>query len=268
MRMADLAIAFDDAGSGGPALLCLPAWCENRSVFSRVAELASRNRRVLSVDWRGHGESAPAERDFTAEDLVADLIRLLDERGVGEVIPVTISHAGWIAVTLRRRLGERVTRTVFLDWVMTAPPATFLATLNGLRDPQRWRKTRANLFSSWMGRANLPELVRHISEDMGGYGQEMWARSAREIGLAYGQWGSPQNALASLHPSLPALHLYSQPKDDAYLWSQQAFGEAHPWFRVRRLRGETHFPTLEVPEDTLEAIEAFIREPFDPALLA
>lgn len=268
MRVADLPIAFDDAGSGGPALLCLPAWCENRSVFASLGRLASQNRRVVSVDWRGHGESSEAAGDFTAEDLVADLIALLDERGVGEVIPVTVSHAGWIALTLRRRLGERVARAVFLDWSMSAPAAAFLATLNGLRDPQRWRKTRASLFASWMGRANLPELVRHIGEEMGAYGQEMWARSAREIGLAYGQWGSPQNALASIHPSLPVLHLYSQPKDDAYLWAQQAFAEGHPWFRVRRLHGESHFPSLEVPEETLEAIENFIREPFDSALLA
>jgi pimeloyl-ACP methyl ester carboxylesterase len=264
MRVSTTPLAFDDRGTGEPALLCLPGWCENRSAFSRLVELESANRRALSIDWRGHGESGPVDRDFTSEDLVADVIGFLDERGVGEIVPVTISHAGWIAVTLRRRLGQRVSRAVFLDWIMTAPPATFLATLNGLRDPERWRKTRASLFSSWMGRGSFPEVMHHIADEMGAYGQEMWARSAREIGLAYGQWGSPQNALASIHPSLPVLHLYSQPKDEAYLWAQQAFAEAHPWFRVHRLHGQTHFPSLEIPEETVEAIEGFIREPFPP----
>lgn len=267
MRAAELSLAFDDRGTGEPAVLFLPTWCENRSAFDRLVELESGHRRALSVDWRGHGESAPAEGDFTAEDLVADLIRLLDERGIAEVVPVTNSHAGWIAVTLRRRLGERVTRAVFLDWIMSPPATTFLATLNGLRDPGRWRKTRASMFASWMGRGSFPEVMRHIGEEMGAYGQEMWARSAREIGLAYGQWGSPQHALACLHPALPVLHLYSQPKDDAYLWAQQAFAEAHPWFRVRRLHGQTHFPSIEIPEETAEAIETFIREPFPPASL-
>lgn len=261
MRAAGLPLAFDDRGTGGPAILCLPGWCENRSAFARLVELQSSQRRVLSVDWRGHGESGPAEHDFTADDLAADVIALLDARGIDEVIPVTISHAGWIAITLRRRLGERVARSVFLDWTMTPPPAAFLATLNSLRDPGRWRKARASLFASWMGRGSFPEVMRHIGEEMGAYGQEMWARSAREISLAYGQWGSPQHALACLHPALPVLHLYSQPKDDAYLWAQQAFAQAHPWFRVRRLHGQTHFPSLEIPEETAEAIEAFIREP-------
>lgn len=261
-------MAFDDRGSGEPALLCLPGWCENRSAFTRLVELAGGNRRAIAVDWRGHGGSAPAEGDFTSQDLVADVIAFLDERGVGSVVPVTISHAGWIAVALRRRLGERVARAVFLDWIMTAPPSTFLATLNGLRDPERFRKTRASLFSSWMGRSNVPEVMRHIAEEMGAYGQEMWARAAREIVLAYGQWGSPQHALASIHPALPVLHLYSQPKEDAYLWAQEAFSAAHPWFRVRRLHGETHFPSLEIPEETVEAVEAFIREPLDPEALA
>lgn len=261
-------MAFDDRGCGEPALLCLPGWCENRTAFSRLAELAGKHRRALAVDWRGHGGSPPAAGDFTSQDLVRDVIAFLDERGVGSVVPVTISHAGWVAVALRRRLGERVQRAVFLDWIMTAPPATFLATLNGLRDPDRFRKTRASLFSSWMGRSNVPEVIRHISEEMGGYGQEMWARAAREIVLAYGQWGSPQHALAAIHPSLPVLHLYSQPKEDAYLWAQEAFSAAHPWFQVRRLHGETHFPSLEIPEETAEAIEAFVKEPIDPAALA
>lgn len=265
---ADIPLAFDDRGSGEPTLLCLPGWCENRTAFSRLVELEGQNRRALSIDWRGHGGSPPAARDFTSQDLVRDVIDFLDDRGVGAVVPVTISHAGWVAVALRRRLGERVERAVFLDWIMTAPPAAFLDTLNGLRDPARFRKTRASLFSSWMGRANVPEVMRHIADEMGAYGQEMWARAAREIVLAYGQWGSPQHALAAIHPALPVLHLYSQPKDDAYLWAQQAFGDAHPWFRVRRLSGETHFPSLEIPEETAEAIDAFIREPFDPAVLA
>jgi pimeloyl-ACP methyl ester carboxylesterase len=260
-------MAFDDRGSGEPALLCLPGWCENRTAFSRLVELAGQHRRALSVDWRGHGDSPPAAADFTSKDLVGDLVAFLDERGIGSVVPVTISHAGWIAVALRRRLGERVERAVFLDWIMTPPPAAFLATLNGLRDPDRFRKTRAALFSSWMGRSNVPEVIRHIADEMGGYGQEMWARAAREIVLAYGQWGSPQHALASIHPSLPVLHLYAQPKEDAYLWAQEAFSAAHPWFRVRRLHGETHFPSLEIPEETAEAVEAFVKAPLDPEAL-
>lgn len=262
MRAAGLPLAFDDRGSGGPALLCLPDWCGNRSVFDRLLDLASPYRRVLSVDWRGHGESDPAERDFSAEDLVRDVIDLLDERGIDAAVPVAISHAGWIAITLRRRLGPRIARAVFLDWIMTPPPAALLATLNGLRDPDRWRKTRASLFASWMGRGSFPEVMGHIADEMGAHGQEMWARSAREIGLAYGQWGSAQHALACLHPALPVLHLYTQPKDDAYLWAQQAFAESHPWFRVQRLSGQTHFPALEIPEETAAAVEAFMREPF------
>ena len=261
-------LAFDDRGSGSPAILCLPGWCENRTAFARVAELAGNHRRVLTVDWRGHGGSAPTADDFTTEDLVADVIRFLDERGVDHVVPVTISHAGWVAIALRRRLGERIDRAVFLDWIMTPPPTTFLSTLNGLRDPHRWRKTRASLFASWMGRGSFPDVMRHIGEEMGAYGQEMWARAAREISLAYGQWGSPQDALACLHPPLPVMHLYAQPKDDAYLWAQQAFAEAHPWFSVHRLRGETHFPSVEIPEDTAEAIEAYIRAPLPDSALA
>ena len=36
----DVQISFDDAGTGGPALVCLTGWCGDRTVFG---PLASRN---------------------------------------------------------------------------------------------------------------------------------------------------------------------------------------------------------------------------------
>jgi pimeloyl-ACP methyl ester carboxylesterase len=57
-------IAFDDLGGGEPALLLLPGWCGPRSVYRRVLPLLARERRVVALDFRGHGESEPAQKDF------------------------------------------------------------------------------------------------------------------------------------------------------------------------------------------------------------
>jgi hypothetical protein len=93
---------------------------------------------------------------------------------------------------------------------------------------------------------------------MGGYGQEMWGRAAREITAAYAAAGTPLKALAALEPPPPALHLYAQPADPAYLAAQERFAAEQPWFRVQRLDARSHFPTFEVPGDIAAAIEAFV----------
>ena len=111
-----VSIAFVDLGpatgnsAGGtePALLLLPGWCTNRSVFRPLAEELAKKRRTLVLDWAGHGESDAASGDFGEQQLVAQALGVIEASKVGRVIPVTISHAGWVALELRRRLGERV----------------------------------------------------------------------------------------------------------------------------------------------------------------
>lgn len=93
---------------------------------------------------------------------------------------------------------------------------------------------------------------------MGAYDFDMWARAGREILTAYTQAGNPLKALASLDRPVPLLHLYAQPDDPGYLDAQQAFAAEHPWFSVRKLAAQGHFPMLDVPEVMATAIEQFV----------
>lgn len=97
-----------------------------------------------------------------------------------------------------------------------------------------------------------------MREDMGSYPFEMWARAGREISAAYAKAGSPLQALANLDPRVPALHLYAQPNDPAYLAAQQSFSIAHPWFQASRLEARSHFPMYEVADEMALAIGKFV----------
>ena len=256
----DLRIADDDTGHGEPTLLCLPGWCDSRAVFQHLTPVLSRDCRVIALDWRGHGASDMPRHDFTADDLVTDALAVIERSGARQVVPVTVSHAGWVGIELRRRLGaERVPRLALLDWIVLDPPPPFLGALDALQDPQRWRAARDQLFSMWLGGTDHPEVGPHLRDRMGAHGAGMWARAGREIGRAYARWGSPLKALAAFDPPISVLHLYSQPRDDGYLAVQQTFAEANPWFRVQRLDAATHFPTLETPDSVATAIIDFIR---------
>jgi hypothetical protein len=57
--------------------------------------------------------------------------------GARQVVPLAISHSGWVAIELRRRLGSRMPVVVLLDWLVLEPPAPFLDALAALQDPER-----------------------------------------------------------------------------------------------------------------------------------
>lgn len=189
--------------------------------------------------------------------LVDDALSVIDASGVQRVIPVALSHAGWVAIELRRRLSLRVEKIVLLDWIVQQAPPPFLDALQALQDPARWRQVRDQLFSMWLHGVDIPELTRYVLEDMGSYPFEMWARAGREIASAYVAAGSPLQVLAEIDPPVPVLHLYAQPEDPAYLAAQHSFSLAHPWFRASKVQGRSHFAMLEAPGEMAAAIEQF-----------
>ena len=251
-------IDYDDVGNGDPTLLLLPGWCATRDTWNGVIGLLSERRRVLALDWRGHGRSGPAEGDFGERDLVTDALAVLEESGAQRVIPVAHAHAGWVAIELRRRLRELVPGLVFEDWLVTPAPADFLMSLESLRSSSEWREAVDGLIEGWAGGVDDRDLLAFL-EAMRGVPEEMWDRAGREVEGAYALHGSPLEALAELDPPAPALHLYAQPRDPDYLIAQQAFGVDHPWFTVQRLEAASHFPAFEVPGHMAAAIEEFVQ---------
>lgn len=246
-------IAFDDVGDGEPALLFLPGWCAPRDVFRPLWPHLSR--RALAPDWRGHGGSDPAPADFGHRELVEDALSVIEASGARRVIPVALSHAGWVAIALAERLGpERVPGVGLISWMVLGPPPPFTDGLRGLQQPGSWEAVRGQLFSMWASGVEAPAVHRYI-EEMGRFGFEMWSRAAREIAAAFHASPVPLERLAAL--GRPTLHLYAQPDDPGFLEAQKRYAASHPWFEVIRLEAASHFPMLEAPEPIAAALERF-----------
>ena len=120
-------------------------------------------------------------------------------------------------------------------------------------------QTVDQIFDLWLHAVDNLGLARFIHQEMGAYPYEMWARAARSISKGYTEAGSPLQALSSLTPPVPVLHLYATVEDKAFEDAQEIFAAAHPWFRPHKLEAHSHFPMFEVPEVIALAIEAFVR---------
>ena len=254
-------ISYDDQGSGGPALLCLTAWCGDRTVFAPLATELATARRTLTLDWRGHGRSPRDVGDFGSDELLDDALQVIERAGALPVVPVALSHAGWIALELRRRLGpERVPGVVLLDWMVLGAPPGFTDALSGLQQPAAWEHVRGALFDMWTTGVETPAVLDYV-RSMGEYGFADWSRAGREIADSFALEGSPVAALEALEAQgqpCPTLHAYAQPRDPDLLAAQEVYAALHPWFRVHHLDARSHFPMLEVPQQMAVVIDDFV----------
>jgi pimeloyl-ACP methyl ester carboxylesterase len=258
-RVSGLRIEYDDRGSGEPALLFLTGWCSSRERWEKVTGIAARRRRVLSFDWRGHGGSDAAPDDFGVEEMVEDAVAVIEASGVETVVPCAASHSGWVAIELRRRLGERVPKLFHADWMLVEPSARYMDVIRQL-DSDEWPEARDTLFRIWSAGVDTPE-IRRVLGVMEGHGEEMWRRSGREIAAAYAREGSPLEAFAGLAPPVPVLHAYGQPQDPDYLELQRRFAGHHEWFAVLKLDATTHFAMIDTAPELADALESFVSGP-------
>lgn len=253
-------VDYDDLGTGETALLLLPGWCESRRVFTPLAERLALSHRVLALDLPGHGRSAAPSGTLDFEALVAAALAVVSASGARRILPLAHSHAGWAAIELRRRLGERVAGLLLLDWIVLPPPAPFLAALAGLQDPDQWQAVRDRLLALWRGDGRSEAVRRHLEQDMGRQPAALWMAAGRSIAGAYAAEGHPLAALGRLRPPPRTLHLYGPPADAEWLAAQQDFARGHPWFAVSRLAATSHMPMLELPDAVAAAVAGFAAE--------
>lgn len=101
------ALHYEDQGSGPPMLL-LHGWSRSGADFTALAARLSPGHRLVRLDLRGHGASAPGP--FTLPDLAGDLAALAETLDLRGALLVGWSLGAQVALAALPRLGDRVSR--------------------------------------------------------------------------------------------------------------------------------------------------------------
>jgi pimeloyl-ACP methyl ester carboxylesterase len=121
-----------EGGEGLPVVLLHGLTATHRYVVMGSRALERAGHRVIAYDARGHGRSAPAPEPgaYGYEDLVADLERVLDERGVRRAVLAGASMGAHTLLRFAIDFPERVAAIVAItpaesrgSWRPTASPA-------------------------------------------------------------------------------------------------------------------------------------------------
>ncbi len=280
--MGGLDLHLLDHGGSGPLVLLLHGFMEHAHAYDFMAPLvAAEGFRVVALDWRGHGDSAPigAGGYYHFADYVADLAFVL--RALGEPAVLVGHSMGGNACLLHAGTEpDRIRALVNIEGL--GPPDASATTT-----PERY----ANWISDLERAASRAATPRKLSLE------EAEARLARNFPL----WSAEVVRYMALHGTRPAgaarlwkvdpLHRTTSPQPFyaaqaeqfwqrircpvLYLDGDRSFLSAAPIDLERRLvalsaqrlrlDGCGHHPHLERPAATAAAIVRFLRQALSPA---
>jgi pimeloyl-ACP methyl ester carboxylesterase len=108
LNVGDAMIHYAVSGSGD-AIVMLPGWTQDMSIWEREAEALSARYRVIRMDRRGYGRST-GHADPTADP--ADVLALLDSLGIQRATILGLSAGAGAAVSFGRAYPDRTDRLV------------------------------------------------------------------------------------------------------------------------------------------------------------
>jgi pimeloyl-ACP methyl ester carboxylesterase len=146
-------IGYDDIGNGTPAIVLLHGLFANRTYYQAQVRHLCRRHRVLSIDLRGHGESAVPEAGYSLDILADDVIRVCDQAGVSRA--VLCGHSFPVALRVALRRPDLAAGLVLLDGVVLFPPAVReqQGQLAQALQTDGWREALLGFFPSIAGAA-------------------------------------------------------------------------------------------------------------------
>jgi len=107
-------VSYTDEGSGPPILL-LHAALHDHTDFDTVRAALSEGRRVLTLDWPGHGDSPPPLTPLSAVHFGDLLVEFADQLDLANLVVVGNSVGGYAACRLALERGERVAGVVLVN---------------------------------------------------------------------------------------------------------------------------------------------------------
>ena len=107
-------VSYTDEGAGPPIVL-LHAALHDRTDFNPVTDALGNGRRLLALDWPGHGESPLPETPLRAVEFGDLLIEFADRLDLANAVVVGNSVGGYAACRLALERPERVAGVVLVN---------------------------------------------------------------------------------------------------------------------------------------------------------
>ena len=227
---AGVELHYEEHGTGDPVLLLHGFTSSFAGTWKRtgwVELLVAQGRRVVGLDFPGHGESAPGEtvERCCGRSLAEDVLALLDGLGLRAVDLVGFSMGGGVALRVAMSHRERVRRLVI--------GGVGDAAVNAFHDPEQV----ARIASAFEGDEPADAVAARIRQNA-----QLAGNDPRAL-LPYLRGGGWPGGLDDLLP-VTAPVLMFVPENDWYMGETQAIRRWLSHAEVLTLPGRDHHSAL------------------------
>lgn len=144
-------------GSGEPVLLLHGGLSNKLSWFSQLPWLVEKNRRVILIDTRGHGESTPGHAELNYQTFADDTLTVLDTLKIQRTDIIGWSDGGIIALILGLETPQRVNKIVAIS--ANFHPSGVITASNVSQQPHTHIQFLAWLRGWWSGAGERHETL-------------------------------------------------------------------------------------------------------------
>ncbi|WP_374194688.1 alpha/beta fold hydrolase [Streptomyces sp. VRA16 Mangrove soil] len=245
-----------DGPPDAPALLLLHGSAASTESWHAMVPLLTARHRVIRVDLRGHGRSAPpAEGGYAVTEQARAVAAALDRLGVAQVVAVGHSSGGYCATALAELRPDLVSALVL---VSTGPSVeAFNGPDTSAIGPEQWPPSDdlVRRFASSGFRAGFP-VPQDLVDDVRSMTYEAFTAAVGASQTYLAEQALPERLMKVGKP----LQVVFGDQDGRWRPGSAADYRTVPGARVAWLPGSGHTPVLEDPEGTAALLLAFTAE--------
>jgi pimeloyl-ACP methyl ester carboxylesterase len=250
-------LAYSVTGAG-PLVVAVHGMGTNRHAFRLITPgLVAAGYRVAALDLRGHGESSTGWSAYDAEHVASDVLALIRELG-GPAVIVGSSIASAAATFAAAEAPEAVRGIVLIGGQIRSRPLNpflSIAFRLVLSSPALWGVFYRSRYTGGKP-ADFKGDTRRLLAQLRQPGR--MEAVGRVLDPTTVPWG--QRAAAVTSPVLVQMGAkdpdFPDPADEAR--ATVAAFTAAPSVDLRMVEGSGHYPFLDAPADTIEALTSFI----------
>ena len=237
----------------GAGVVFLHGWMCNRSFWQRQCrELAGRNFRCLSIDFRGHGDSEAPAGGYSVEQLADDVGALMEALEFGPVVMVGHSMGGMVAQHFCLERPEQ-TAALVLAATIASDAEDRLISKRIASDATRMGFSRAfdRHFDAWFAAGASNSVRAWVRTQM----RSTPAELGLELVRAYSRFDLT-GRLGEIRR--PTLVIGTRSDDSAPPGQSRRLAELIPGARLALIEDCGHFPMLEKPEELSRSLLPFL----------
>jgi pimeloyl-ACP methyl ester carboxylesterase len=245
-----VAIRYDAAGKGDPALVFVHCGGCNRSFWDGQMTYFGAKHRVVALDLAGYGQSGRGRKDWTMPAFGEDIVSVVEALDLKRVVLIGHSLGGPAVLEAARRMPGRVVGLVLVDTLVdfefTFPPEEMEKAVSALKADYR---ATTIAFAQYMFSASTPEPVKaRVTETMLSVPQEV------TVAVAPLAMYDPRPALSEVKAPIRAI------SSEVFPSNVEGNRKYAPGYQAVIMKGVGHYLMLEQPEAFNADLEEALRE--------